>query len=72
MTREAIEAIAREKAGIFKPGVRAYYVPQVDGVTAVLLDEAQQRGTEALPVNPVSKNAKLGLPGDFQRTHQAD
>ena len=68
---DTIEAIAREKAGIFKPGVRAYYVPQVDGVTAVLLDEAQQRGTEALPVNPVSKNAKLGLPGDFQRTNAA-
>ena len=68
---DTIEAIAREKAGIFKPGVRAYFVPQVDAVTAVLLDEARQRGTEALPVNPVSKNAKLGLAGDFQRTNAA-
>lgn len=68
---DTIEAIAREKAGIFKPGVRAYYVPQEDSVTAVLLDEARQRGVQALPVNPVSKNTKLGLAGDFQRTNAA-
>jgi len=68
---DSIEAIAREKAGIFKPGVRAYYVPQPESVTAVLHEEARARGTEALPVNPVSKNAKLSLLGDFQRTNAA-
>ena len=68
---DTIEDIAREKAGIFKPGVQAFYVPQDASVTPVLLEEARARGVEALPVNPVSKNAKLSLLGDFQRTNAA-
>lgn len=68
---DSIEAIAREKAGIFKAGGRAYFVPQSEAVKAVLLEEAARIGCEALPVNPVSKNAKLGLEGDFQRDNAA-
>ncbi|MGB1146675.1 MAG: bifunctional folylpolyglutamate synthase/dihydrofolate synthase [Alphaproteobacteria bacterium] len=68
---DTIEAIAREKAGIFKPGGRAYFVPQSESVKAVLLEEADRIGCMALPVNPVSKNAKLGLLGDFQRDNAA-
>ena len=68
---DTIEDIAREKAGIFKTGVQAFYVPQEASVTAVLLSEARARGVEARPVNPVSKNAKLSLLGDFQRTNAA-
>jgi dihydrofolate synthase/folylpolyglutamate synthase len=39
---DTVEKIAAEKAGIFKPGVRALTIPQPPGVLAVLRDAAQR------------------------------
>lgn len=66
-----IEAIAREKAGIFKPGVPAFYAPQAGAVTAVLQEEAMKRGTTLQAVTPLHPEVKLSLLGDFQRTNAA-
>ena len=68
---DTIEAIAREKAGIFKPGVPAFFVPQEDSVSAVLQEEAKNRETTLQPVIPLSQEVKLSLLGDFQRTNAA-
>jgi dihydrofolate synthase/folylpolyglutamate synthase len=64
---DGIEAIAREKAGVFKPGVRAFFAPQQEAVRTILLEEADRRGTLALPARPVEPGVTLGLPGAFQR-----
>ena len=64
---DSIEAIAREKAGIFKPGVRALFAPQQDAVRTILLEEADRLGTRALPAPPVTPEVPLGLSGNFQR-----
>ena len=64
---DGIDAIAREKAGIFKPGVRAFFAPQQEAVRTILLEEADRRGTLALPARPVEPDVTLGLPGGFQR-----
>ena len=64
---DGIEAIAREKAGIFKPGVRAFFAPQQEAVRTILLEEADRLGTLALPARPVEPDVTLGLPGGFQR-----
>lgn len=64
---DGIEAIAREKAGIFKPGVRAFFAPQQEAARTILLEEADRRGTLALPARPVEPGVTLGLPGGFQR-----
>ena len=66
-----IEAIAREKAGIFKPGVPAFHAPQARSVTAILQEEASSRGTTLQAVTPLSLEVKLSLKGDFQRTNAA-
>ncbi|MFM9995945.1 MAG: bifunctional folylpolyglutamate synthase/dihydrofolate synthase [Phycisphaerales bacterium] len=41
---DTLEKIAREKAGIFKPGVTALTIPQTPGVMAVFREVAQQVG----------------------------
>ncbi|MGB0481735.1 MAG: bifunctional folylpolyglutamate synthase/dihydrofolate synthase, partial [Alphaproteobacteria bacterium] len=64
---DGIEAIAREKAGIFKPGVRAFFAPQQEAVQTILLEEADRRGTRAIPARPIGAGVTLGLPGGFQR-----
>ena len=64
---DGIEAIAREKAGIFKPGVTAFFAPQQEAVRTILLEEADRCGTLALPARPVEPDVTLGLPGGFQR-----
>lgn len=64
---DGIEAIAREKAGIFKPGVRAFFAPQQEAVRTILLEEADRRGTRAIPARPIGAGVTLGLPGGFQR-----
>ncbi len=64
---DGIEAIAREKAGIFKPGVRAFFAPQQEAVRTILLEEADRRGTRAIPARPIEAGVTLGLPGGFQR-----
>jgi len=43
---ETREAIAKEKAGIFKPGVPAVTIKQGEGVDAVLREAAEEVGTE--------------------------
>lgn len=67
--------IAWHKAGIFKPGVPAFSVPQPDGAAAVLRDRAAERQTaddgivHFVDVHPqiASEEAKIGLAGDFQK-----
>lgn len=41
-----LEAIAAEKAGIFKPGIAALSVPQTAGVEEVLREKAEEAGTD--------------------------
>lgn len=64
---DGIEAIAREKAGIFKPDVRAFFAPQQEAVRTILLEEADRRGTRATPARPIEAGVTLGLSGAFQR-----
>jgi dihydrofolate synthase/folylpolyglutamate synthase len=42
---DTVEKIAREKAGIFKPGVTALTIPQTPGVMEVLKQEADRAGS---------------------------
>ncbi|TKA76762.1 hypothetical protein B0A55_03636 [Friedmanniomyces simplex] len=69
MLGDTIESIAWHKAGIFKPGVPAFTVPQPEKALAVLHERAQQNGTELRVVDehPALRHLKLGLQGDFQR-----
>ncbi|KAK0942450.1 hypothetical protein LTR29_006036 [Friedmanniomyces endolithicus] len=71
MLGDTIESIAWHKAGIFKPGVPAFTVPQPDQALAVLYERAQQIGTElrVIDEHPALRHLKLGLQGDFQRTN---
>ena len=69
---DSIEAIAREKAGIFKPGGQAFYSPQKAGVEAVLRAEAEAIGCALRPADaPLARTANLGLQGGFQRENAA-
>jgi dihydrofolate synthase/folylpolyglutamate synthase len=52
------EAIAGEKAGIFKPGVPAVIGEPEAGIRAVLASQARQR--EARPVRLVAEEARIG------------
>ncbi|KAK1820576.1 hypothetical protein LTR12_005024 [Friedmanniomyces endolithicus] len=69
MLGDTIESIAWHKAGIFKPGVPAFTVPQPEQALAILHERAQQTGTELRVVDehPALAHMKLGLHGDFQR-----
>jgi dihydrofolate synthase / folylpolyglutamate synthase len=75
---DTIEQIAREKAGILKPGVPAVYAPQAPEAEAVLREVAQQVGAplrptpEILDIAPAGKLAvpeagAEGLPRPLQR-----
>ncbi|KAK0888002.1 hypothetical protein LTR02_016707 [Friedmanniomyces endolithicus] len=69
MLGDTIESIAWHKAGIFKPGVPAFTVPQPEQALAVLHERALQTGTELRVVDehPALAHMRLGLQGDFQR-----
>uniref|UniRef100_A0A1D1Y9J7 Folylpolyglutamate synthase n=2 Tax=Anthurium amnicola TaxID=1678845 RepID=A0A1D1Y9J7_9ARAE len=62
--------IAGEKAGIFKKGVPAYTVPQLEEAMLVLRDKASQLGIPLQIAQPLCigslKGQKLGLDGEHQ------
>ncbi|BFG22740.1 hypothetical protein CerSpe_090160 [Prunus speciosa] len=63
-------AIAGEKAGIFKPGVPAFTVPQPDEAMCVLEEKASELNVPLQLVRPLDANLlngfKLGLEGEHQ------
>lgn len=63
-----IEEIAWHKAGIMKPGVPAFTVPQPTPAQKVLEERAAEKSVilETVPVQPVLSTIPLGLAGDFQ------
>lgn len=73
MLGDTIESIAWHKAGIFKPGVPAFTVPQPASALEVLEKRAEERGTElhVAPRYTGLKSIKLGLQGDFQEVNAA-
>ncbi|KAK4507347.1 hypothetical protein PRZ48_001082 [Zasmidium cellare] len=64
-----ISEIAWHKAGIFKPGVAAFTVPQPEDAMRVLHERAKERDTELyeVPVHKSIGSIELGLQGHFQR-----
>jgi folylpolyglutamate synthase len=66
---DTIESIAWHKAGIFKPRVPAFSVPQAEGALQVMHDRAKERGTTLTVIDEhqALKDIKLGLAGSFQR-----
>lgn len=64
-----IGEIAWHKAGIFKPGVPAFTVPQPEEAIKVLFDRAKERQTElyTVPVHEAVHTVQLGLHGHFQK-----
>ncbi len=67
-----VEAIAREKAGIAKPGVPFLTTEPDDAVAAVLLAEARARGADIARVPPsLVPPRALGLAGPHQSANAA-
>ncbi|EME48688.1 hypothetical protein DOTSEDRAFT_49112 [Dothistroma septosporum NZE10] len=64
-----IYEIAWHKAGIFKPEVPAFTVPQPEDAMKVLFDRAEERQTElyTVPVHEAVHSIRLGLHGHFQK-----
>ncbi|KAK3067160.1 hypothetical protein LTR53_016129 [Teratosphaeriaceae sp. CCFEE 6253] len=71
MLGDTIESIAWHKAGIFRPVVPAFTIPQPESALAVLHERAKEKGTElrVVPEHPALRQMRLGLQGDFQRTN---
>jgi folylpolyglutamate synthase len=68
--------IAREKAGIFKPGVPAFSVPQREDAAEALRQKAEQAGTPLAVVRPWegywgAEGLELGLAGEHQKLNAA-
>jgi len=68
---DTVELVAREKAGIFKPGVPAVvHADQPGGALEVLREEAARRGAP-FTVAPAAWDGPIGLAGPHQRTNAA-
>jgi dihydrofolate synthase/folylpolyglutamate synthase len=68
---DTVELVAREKAGIFKPGVPAVvHADQPGGALEVLREEAARRGAP-FTVAPAGWDGPVGLAGPHQRTNAA-
>ena len=68
---DTVELVAREKAGIFKPGVPAVvHADQPGGALEVLREEAVRRGAP-FTVAPAAWDGPIGLAGPHQRTNAA-
>ena len=63
--------IAREKAGILKPGVAAVCAPQPDEVRKVLEKRALEVGTTLTFINKPWDSSHVSLPGEHQRWNAA-
>lgn len=69
-----LREIAREKAGIFKPGVPAFTAPQPEEAMASLETRAGQVGIPlevARPLESYGESVKIGLAGAHQRLNAA-
>ncbi|KAL8670690.1 MAG: hypothetical protein Q9224_007657, partial [Gallowayella concinna] len=66
-----IEEIAWHKAGIMKPSVPAYTVPQLPAAHAVLKARAEEKQSQISVIhkNPLLDDIKLGLSAPFQYTN---
>jgi len=71
MLGDTIESIAWHKAGIFKPNVPAFTVPQQDSALEVLRQRANERNTDLtlVPISPAIKDVNLGIAADFQKSN---
>ncbi|KFY45557.1 hypothetical protein V495_02917 [Pseudogymnoascus sp. VKM F-4514 (FW-929)] len=71
MLGDTLGEIAWNKAGIMRPGVPCFTVPQPEEAMTVLQERAAEAGTELTVVKRrpelVSDELKLGLEGDFQK-----
>ena len=67
---DTIELIAKEKAGIIKPGIPAVSAPQADEVERVLSSRAHECGVELLTVSDAYPGV-VGLAGQHQRMNAA-
>ncbi|XP_047325920.1 folylpolyglutamate synthase-like isoform X2 [Impatiens glandulifera] len=63
--------ISGEKAGIFKQGVPAFTVPQLDEAMHVLKEKASELNVPLQVVSPLDKSLLLGLHGDHQYINAA-
>ncbi|MCB1226119.1 MAG: hypothetical protein KDK99_09945 [Verrucomicrobiales bacterium] len=68
---EDVRQIAREKAGIFKPGVPVVTGPQAEGVLEVLEAVAREKGAAFHVVEEPWTGGALGLAGVHQRWNAA-
>ncbi|XP_069121229.1 folylpolyglutamate synthase, mitochondrial-like isoform X3 [Argopecten irradians] len=72
-----IEQIAWHKAGIFKPGVPAFTVPQVSPALQVIKDRAQEIGCPIHKILPMQdldiqgRTLELGIAGTMQKVNAA-
>ena len=76
MLGSTIEEIAWHKGGIIKPGVKSFSAPQLPNAEKVLLQRAEERGTQlefmrGHPELTANSGVQLGLAGDFQYTNAA-
>lgn len=67
---DTLALIAKEKAGIIKPGIPAVSAPQADEVGRVLSSRARECGVELLTVSDKYPGA-VGLAGQHQRMNAA-
>jgi len=63
---ESLASIAREKAGIIKPGVPVVSAPQADEVRAVIAEVAAQNGAELHYITEPLEGHEIGLAGSHQ------
>jgi dihydrofolate synthase/folylpolyglutamate synthase len=61
---DTVEKIAREKAGIFKPGIAALTIPQTGGVLDALREEAAKAGA---PLQVIGQDVEFSC--RFESTH---
>jgi dihydrofolate synthase/folylpolyglutamate synthase len=68
---ESVAEIAREKAGILKPGVPAVSAPQADEVRAVFSQITSERGVGVEYVTEPLREHAVGIPGSHQAWNAA-
>ena len=71
MLGSTLHEIAREKAGIFKPGLPIVCAPQTPEVEQTLQTQASQLGCDLEWVREPWSSAPLGLQGSYQRWNAA-
>lgn len=64
---DTVEAITREKCGIFKPGIPIVTAPQMPAVEAIIRVCAAEHRVPLTIATPTDAAVALGLPGQHQR-----